>query len=111
MKRIALTLKFAALTLPLAACIAGCAGGFKVDDGHLRYPSELPDGISYAWRQADKVWMVPSRNVFIGPSISGDNGVFYTVRPEGSYFTVENAPLNMLVVIDGVPKPLNFPRK
>lgn len=83
------------------AVLGGCAfQSFRVDDANMRYAQELPPGLSQAWRQSGKVWLVPAKNVYLGTArtLSGQPLV---LTPEGAYFTISSAPASFNLEIDG----------
>lgn len=100
---------FGASTLLAASFLGACSfGGFKVDDAQLRYADKFPEGISYAWRQNGKVWMVPAKNTFIGGARSVSSQPL-EVKTEGSYFTISAAPASFYVTVDGKQELISIP--
>lgn len=95
----------AALCLAAAAAAStGCAfDSFNFQNDQLRYAEVLPSGISFAFRQSNKVWLVAGKNTMVG-SAQGLNGQTYSVNPDGSYFTVLNPPESFYITVDGTPQ-------
>ena len=99
----------AVVLMAASALLGGCAfQSFRVDEASMRYAEALPQGLSYAWRQGGKVWLVPAKNVFLG-SARTLSGQTMMMASEGSYFTIADAPPSFYIEIDSRIEPLSIP--
>lgn len=95
--------------LAFGVLASGCAlHGFNVNDSQLRYASELPAGISFAWRQGTKVWLVAAKGVRLSTATSA-LGMPLAAKNDGPYFSIEPAPEEFRVQINSAVRTLRIP--
>ncbi len=84
-----------------ALTLGGCAGyyGGTSSDARYHFAQEVPAGISSAWREGGKVWIVPTKNTMLDQA-SDASGKPVEIVASGSYLNIDSPSSVFKIRID-----------